>query len=170
MSQRNQTEKKRLGRLGRLGRVADPIISITGIEKIKPESANKVNSSSGPINNIGDVKSYRIDQIYKERDPILQRRRIIKLANRLTKDNDNLEDYRSILNEIIDLVVEKAKIDKLNDGNTDNPRFIRFNNDKKTGLLSQLKRLTQKNSQRLRSRLTSGQIVHPSHVEFLSRI
>ena len=82
---------------------------------------NCTNSTNKTINSVKDVKSYRIRNLYNEKDKIKQSQMIIKLADRLTRNNDSLENYRNTLNKIIDLVILQAKVDMMNE-NTEKSR------------------------------------------------
>ena len=90
----------------------------------------RVNSSSGAINNIKDIKSDRIKNLYKEKDTIKQTEMIIKLANRLTRNDDSIDNYKNTLNKIIKLVSDRARLDMLNDNNATNKNFRQLKNER----------------------------------------
>lgn len=142
MSQRKQTRKSRFFNRLKHG--------LTRTAKPKVHDIY-VNSSSGAINDIKDIKSDRIKNLYKEKDTIKQTEMIIKLANRLTRTDDSIDNYKNTLNEIIKLVSDRARLDMLNDNNATNKNFRQLKNER--------------NSKKKKTSLKTGQLVHPDNVK-----
>ena len=142
MSQRKQTRKSRFFNRLKNG--------LTRTAKPKFHDIY-VNSSSGAINDIKDIKSDRIKNLYKEKDTIKQTEMIIKLANRLTRNDDSTDNYKNTLNKIIKLVSDRARLDMLNDNNATNKNFRQLKNER--------------NSKKKKTSLKTGQLVHPDNVK-----